>query len=253
MTKNDLVSYFGKNYQTDPSELKGLNSTQKSNFSLIVKKARDLGIKSNFAIAGLLAIVSKESAFKATTEGSYKGTSPGRVRQVFGTKRLSKYNDSQISNFTQSDIDFFDLVYGYLAKEKGFATYGNDNKGDGFRYRGRGFNQLTFKNIYKERGEAVGLDLVGKPELLEQPDSAASVLVAYYFNSFKGLSKDVAISAGITKQSSGLATINSISSVETAVDLFYLATSGSMVSDNYNKKVLKYKSGGYRNSDGIYV
>jgi len=253
MTKNELASYFGKNYQTDPSELKGLNSTQKSNFSLIVKKARDLGIKSDFAIAGLLAIVSKESAFKATTEGSYKGTSPGRVRQVFGTKRLSKYNDSQISNFTQSDIDFFDLVYGYLAKEKGFATYGNDNKGDGFRYRGRGFNQLTFKNIYKERGEAVGLDLVGKPELLEQPDSAAAVLVAYYFNAFKGLSKDVAISAGITKQSSGLATINSISSVETAVDLFYLATSGSMVSDNYNKKVLKYKSGGYRNSDGIYV
>ena len=34
--KNELDSYFGKNYQTDPSELKGLNSTQKSNFSIIV-------------------------------------------------------------------------------------------------------------------------------------------------------------------------------------------------------------------------
>lgn len=252
MAKNELASYFGKNYQTDPSELKGLNSTQKSNFSTIVKKAKDLGIKSNFAIAGLLAIVSKESAFRATTEGSYKGTKTGRVREVFGSKRTSKYNDTQLKDYTNSDVDFFDLVYGYIAKDNGFPTYGNDNKGDGFRYRGRGFNQLTFKNIYKDRGSDVGLDLVGNPELLEQSDSAASVLVGYYFNAFKGMSNDVARSAGITKQSSSLATINSISSVESAVDLFYLATSGSMVSSNYNK-IINYKSGSYRNSDGIYA
>ena len=251
MKKNELASYFGKNYQSDPSELKGLNSTQKSNFSLIVKKAKSLGITSNYAISGLLGIVSKESAFTTTTEGSYKSTKPARVRQVFGSKRTSKYSDGELKNFTQSDIDFFDLVYGYIAQGNGFPTYGNDAKGDGFRYRGRGFNQLTFKNIYKDRGQAVGLDLVNKPELLDNPDSAASVLIAYYLNAFKGLSNDVATSANITKQSNPVATINSINSVETAVDLFYLATSGSMVMSNY-KKILNYKSSSYRDSDGVY-
>jgi predicted chitinase len=250
--KNELASYFGKNYQTDPSELKGLNAVQKSNFSIIIQKAKSLGITSNYAIAGLLGIVSKESAFKATTEGSYKGTSPGRVRQVFGSQRTSKYNDGEIKNYTQSDIDFFDLVYGYIAKGNGFSTYGNDSKGDGFRYRGRGFNQLTFKNIYKDRGQSVGLDLVNKPELLDNPDSAASVLISYYLNAFKGLSNDVAKSVGITKQSNPLATINSITSFESAVDLFYLATSGSMVYSNY-KKILNYKSGSYRDSSGVFV
>ena len=252
MTKKELESYFGKNYQKNPSELKGLNSTQKSNLSIIVKKAQSLGITSNYAIAALLGIVSKESAFTATTEGSYKKTSPGRIRQIFGNTRTSKYSDPQISNFSKNDIDFFDLVYGYIAKSNGFTTYGNDSKGDGFRYRGRGFNQLTFKNIYKDRGNDVGLDLVNHPELLESPDSAALILINYYLNAFKGISSDVANSAGISKQSSALSTINSIKSIESGVDLFYLATAGNMVSSNY-KKILNYKSGSYRNSDGVFI
>jgi predicted chitinase len=247
---NELSKYFGKDYLSNP-QLVGLDTNQKSNFTIITNKAKEKGITSNYAIAGLLGIVSKESSFKATTEGSYRSTKAPRVRQVFGSKRTSKYNDKEIESFSKDDNKFFDFVYGYIAKENGFSTLGNDNPGDGFRYRGRGFNQLTFKNIYRDRGKGSSLDLVNNPELIEQPSNAAAVLIEYYLNSFKGLSSEVAKKAGITKSQNSLATINSITSVEIAVDMFYLATSGSMVMSNYNK-ILKYKSGSVKNTDGSF-
>lgn len=245
---NELSKYFGKDYVSNP-QLAGLDANQKSNFTTIVNKAKERGITSDYAIAGLLGIVSKESAFKATTEGSYSKTSAKRVRDVFGSKRTAKYTDKDIDSFSKDDNKFFDFVYGYIAKSNNYETYGNTNPGDGFRYRGRGFNQLTFKNIYRDRGVGAGLDLVNNPELIQQPDNAASVLIEYYFSGFKGLSSEVEKTAGITKYQNSLATINSITSVETAVDMFYLATSGNMVMSNY-KKILNYKSGSVKNTDG---
>ena len=254
MAKNQLEQYFGKDYKSNP-QLIGLTAEQKSNFTLIVKKAKERGITSNHAIAGLLGIVSKESSFKATTEGSYRKTKPARIRSVFGNPRTTNYTDSEIEAFNKDDVTFFDFAYGYIAKRskyangKNYDTLGNDNPGDGFGYRGRGFNQLTFKNIYKKRGDGTGLDLVNNPELLQQPEPAAAVLIDYYLNSFSHLSDDVAKKAGVTKKQNSLATINSITSIETAVDMFYLATMGNMVMQNYNK-ILKFKSGSVLNTDG---
>lgn len=50
---------------------------------------------------------------------------------------------------------------------------GPEASGDGWRYRGRGLKQLTGKSNYSLAGKAMGLDLVGKPELLEKPEHAA--------------------------------------------------------------------------------
>jgi predicted chitinase/LAS superfamily LD-carboxypeptidase LdcB len=237
---NDLKSLFGKDWKTKP-DLK-LDSTQKSNFSLIVNEARRRGIKSDFAIAGMLAIVSKESRFKATTENSYRNTKGSRIRTVFG-KRITPYSDSQIESISKDDIKFFDVVYGIIANQNvGYNALGNDQSGDGFRYRGRGFNQLTFKNIYKSRGDGIGKDLVTNPELLENPEIASAVLVEYYINSFKSISNEVVSRSSVTKFGTPVATINSINDIETAVDLFYLATAGSMVLSNYNKKIQKFKT-----------
>ncbi|SHO65803.1 Predicted chitinase [Pseudoxanthobacter soli DSM 19599] len=54
---------------------------------------------------------------------------------------------------------------------------GNTEPGDGPRYAGRGFVQLTWKNNYARAGRKLGLDLVGQPDDAMKPDIAARILV----------------------------------------------------------------------------
>jgi putative chitinase len=60
-----------------------------------------------------------------------------------------------------------DLAYG------GRFGNGDVNSGDGWRYRGRGLKQITFKDNYRDCGAALGVDLIAQPELLGQDVYAA--------------------------------------------------------------------------------
>lgn len=56
---------------------------------------------------------------------------------------------------------------------------GNRAAGDGARYRGRGYVQLTGRANYARFGAALGIDLVGRPELACAPEVAACLLAAF--------------------------------------------------------------------------
>jgi predicted chitinase len=59
---------------------------------------------------------------------------------------------------------------------------GNTKVGDGSRYAGRGFIQLTGRDNYKKAGDALGLPLEKHPEMVENPMIAAKVAVWYWKN-----------------------------------------------------------------------
>ncbi|HYM72737.1 MAG TPA: glycoside hydrolase family 19 protein, partial [Stellaceae bacterium] len=66
---------------------------------------------------------------------------------------------------------FFNRVYAHILD--------NDGPEDGFTYRGRGIFQLTGKSNYKRYGGLAGLDLVGNPDLANDPKNAAELAVVY--------------------------------------------------------------------------
>lgn len=71
-----------------------------------------------------------------------------------------------------------------IGPESYFRRYdgrlGNDQPGDGYRYRGRGVIQLTGKSNYRHYGAALGLDLVAEPDRALEPGTASRVLACYF-------------------------------------------------------------------------
>ncbi len=68
----------------------------------------------------------------------------------------------------------------YDADTKKGRELGNTNMGDGAKYKGRGFMQLTGKDNYARAGKDLGLDLVNHPELAESPENAAKTAMWFW-------------------------------------------------------------------------
>lgn len=84
---------------------------------------------------------------------------------------------------------------------EGRKDLGNVNPGDGPRYKGRGFIQITGRANYTQASKDLGIDLVNHPELAERPDVATKVSLWYWktrvqpkisnFNNTKAVTKKI--------------------------------------------------------------
>lgn len=76
---------------------------------------------------------------------------------------------------------------------EGRINLGNTQKGDGRKFKGRGFIQLTGRSNYEYFGHLVQVDLITNPDLALDMEISAKIL-AYYFRDRKVI--DACISAG---------------------------------------------------------
>lgn len=64
---------------------------------------------------------------------------------------------------------------------------GNKHAGDGEKYHGRGYIQLTGHDNYRMAGEALGIDLLNKPQLAADPATAAKIAVWFWQHKTKNI------------------------------------------------------------------
>lgn len=169
----------------------GLSGEQLRNVKIMIDYMNSEGITNPYTQIGILSVIGKESGYIPQNEICYDGTSDARIKKVFGFCRtndikikkdwLTKYGkEVTITDLKYECEDFFDAMYGKQATTcLGWST-GNDNTGDGYKYRGRGFNGITFKSLYKKYGDIIGVDLLSDPDKLNNPDIAAKAAVAFF-------------------------------------------------------------------------
>ena len=77
---------------------------------------------------------------------------------------------------------------------------GNVKAGDGERFKGRGFIQLTGRDNYRAASQALGIDLLKNPDLAARPDVAAEIAIWYWFERVRPGVMDFANTVAVTKR-----------------------------------------------------
>jgi predicted chitinase len=198
---NELLS-------TDTTSKYPLSKDKDANVRAIIKAAKSSGVTNKYTITAILAIVSKESGFVPRSEASYSGTSGSRIKKIFS--KFKKYSDAEVDVIKKDPVKFFDIIYG--------GKYGNGEK-EGYKYRGRGFNQITFKGNYQAYASETGLNIVNDPDLLNTVDAAAKCVVAYFKRNIKKAPSDI-------KSRYNFSDINSFKNLNDAVGAIYHANAG---------------------------
>jgi predicted chitinase len=215
---------------------KTLSEVQKKNMSILRDRMIKKGITNIFSQAAILSIVSKESEFIAKSESLYYKT-PEDLHRVFPS--VFPTVDSARPYVKNTELTA-NKVYG--------GKYGNKLPGDGFKYRGRGYNQITFYDRYLEIGRKIGVDLVNNPDLLNDPVVAADALIQYFLDEFSSPKGKAVLPM---YKSTG---INDFKTLPDSVGAFYHANAGwghtvaSIIADptGGRKKAVE-------RSDGLYA
>lgn len=87
-------------------------------------------------------------------------------------------------------VQYFESKYG--ASTSVGKRLGNTQPGDGYKYRGRGFIQLTGRSNYTAYGRRLGIDLASNPDLALDAYQAARIFAAYF--------KDRGVAAAANRQ-----------------------------------------------------
>ena len=133
--------------------------------------AKKFNITNNLRLAHFLAQCGHESGgFKAVSENLNYGAKG--LRSIF-----SKYfvTEAKALEYERKPEKIANLVYGNRMGN------GAESSGEGYKFRGRGYIQLTGKSNYSNFAKFIGEDTVANPDLISTKYPLASA--AFFFNS----------------------------------------------------------------------
>lgn len=128
----------------------------------VLKKIFEKQGLSKEVICGLLGNIQIESNFIPIVE-NMNYTDVKRLRAVFPSK-FKSMSDSTVKAYVRNPQALGDYVY---------SSFG------GYKYRGRGYIQLTGKVNYDLYGKLIGIDLLNNPDLAAEKEIAALIAIAY--------------------------------------------------------------------------
>lgn len=166
-----------------PTAPEGSSAKQQQGIQALISACDKVGLTSKYAKCAILGICGEESAWLPVEEGcSY---SAERLLQIFPSAFRGQEDKAQYyARWKGTKAEFFDFVYRPSASNgKGV---GNKIEGDGGKYYGRGFNQITGRAGYTDAQSSlksynISVDLLTNPEkLISDIDVAALACVLYY-------------------------------------------------------------------------
>jgi predicted chitinase len=161
----------------------------------VIAHLKNSGITDPRAIANVLAMIQGETGFRQRSEDSLAGTATSEIRnRIFkNNKGIAGLSDAQIDEMKKGDSSaLYNIAYD--DKYRGARNkLGNTEPGEGFKYRGRGFHQLTGKSNYAAASRALYGDdrLVKNPDLVNDPKVAGMVAAWYYSTSSHAKGRDL--------------------------------------------------------------
>ncbi|MEN0626039.1 glycoside hydrolase family 19 protein [Phytobacter ursingii] len=170
-------------------------------FTPVTTAMREFGIDTPLRIAGFIAQTGHESQGFTVLSESLFYRDAIRVARFFRSafdlnndKILQPSEIAEAGQYTCQPIKLANRAYANRGGN------GPESSGDGWRYRGRGLIQVTFKNNYRDCGKALGLDLLSTPDLLMEPLAAARSAAWYWQSRDCNSSADRSDVVGMTKK-----------------------------------------------------
>ena len=133
------------------------------------------GLNTPLRISHFMAQIHHESNLKPVQENL--NYSSDRLLQIFP----KYFNEKNVKGYHRFPEAIANVVY---SNRMGNGDY---NSKDGWRYRGRGFIQLTGKSNYEALSNDTGIDFVSNPDLLL--DEVDAMVSALWFWNKNGLNK----------------------------------------------------------------
>lgn len=167
--------------KTPPLTWKGDRNKAKQGIDALLKACDKHGFTTNEQKAALLGIVGGECGWIPQAE-SAQYSSPDRLCQIFASTFKGDLNlASNYCNWVRGNkgtaSQFFDFVYD---PSNNGRQLGNSQPGDGGKYYGRGFIQLTGRANYERYAKMSGIDILNNPDILNTDmEKSAEIAVLY--------------------------------------------------------------------------